>query len=64
MTRIIADLDRCVGTGQCVMTAPEVFDQSDDDGTVMVLEGHLADPAKLLAAASLCPGQALSGIED
>jgi ferredoxin len=32
--RVRADQDRCVSSGQCVMTAPDVFDQRDDDGVV------------------------------
>lgn len=36
--RVVADLDKCCGNGQCVMDAPEVFDQRDDDGTVIVLQ--------------------------
>ncbi|MYW46261.1 ferredoxin, partial [Streptomyces sp. SID161] len=34
--RVTADRDRCVGSGQCAMLSPEVFDQ-DDDGLVEVL---------------------------
>jgi ferredoxin len=62
--RINVEFDRCVGAGQCVMVAPEVFDQNDDDGTVIVLQGHPADGAKVHEAASLCPAQALSVVED
>ena len=36
--RIVADLTRCVGAGQCVLTEPKLFDQSLDDGTVIVLD--------------------------
>ena len=34
--RITADRDACVGSGQCVLTEPDVFDQ-DDDGLVTLL---------------------------
>jgi ferredoxin len=41
----------------CALTAPAVFDQSDDDGTVVVLEPE--PPAELeaavLRAVGLCP---------
>ena len=60
--RIVADTDVCVGAGQCVLTDPTMFDQSEDDGTVIVLVEHpedgLADSAR--EAVGLCPVQALS----
>ncbi|GLY93603.1 (4Fe-4S)-binding protein [Actinoplanes sp. NBRC 103695] len=63
--RIKADTGVCVGSGQCVLTGPAVFDQ-DDDGIVTLLvdhpEGEAADQAR--DAVSLCPSQALSIIED
>ena len=34
---INVDRDRCVGAGQCVLSAPDVFDQ-DDEGLVTVLD--------------------------
>ncbi|SIO87406.1 ferredoxin [Nocardiopsis sp. JB363] len=60
--KIIADTDRCVGAGQCVLTEPELFDQSEDDATVIVLDetpkSELVEKAR--EAVHLCPGQALS----
>ncbi|MFG2045484.1 ferredoxin [Dactylosporangium sp. NPDC048998] len=35
--RVRADLDRCVGSGNCALALPQVFDQ-DDDGLVVVLD--------------------------
>ncbi|MDW5324927.1 ferredoxin [Plantactinospora sp. KLBMP9567] len=61
--RITADLDRCVGAGQCVLTEPTVFDQSDDDGTVIVL-GSAPEDAETIGrvreAIRICPSQALA----
>jgi ferredoxin len=34
--RITADPERCIGSGQCVLTAPDIFDQ-DEDGAVHLL---------------------------
>lgn len=50
----------CVGAGQCVLVAEEIFDQ-DDDGLVVVLdaapEPRLEGAAR--QAAALCPAQAI-----
>ncbi|MFI6225881.1 ferredoxin [Micromonospora echinospora] len=35
--RISVDVERCVGSGMCVLTAGEVFDQRPDDGKAVVL---------------------------
>jgi ferredoxin len=60
--RVVADTARCVGAGQCVLTEPAVFDQNDEDGTVIVLTEHV-DGEKLTAveeAVEMCPSQAIS----
>jgi ferredoxin len=60
--RIVTDTGRCVGAGQCALTEPAVFDQSDEDGTVVLLtdeaEGETLD--RVREAVELCPSQALS----
>ncbi|RDG38001.1 ferredoxin [Streptomyces corynorhini] len=60
--RVEADRARCVASGQCVMTAPEVFDQSEEDGKVVVLDATPAPPVRGRArqAAAMCPGAAIS----
>lgn len=58
--RIVANKDVCVGAGQCVLTDPETFDQSEDDGTVIVLVEKPLDVEKAREAVSICPSQALS----
>jgi ferredoxin len=64
--RIVTDTGRCVGAGQCALTEPRVFDQSEEDGTVVLLtdqaEGEVLD--NVHAAVDLCPSQALSLKED
>jgi ferredoxin len=35
---VSVESDKCVASGQCVMLAPEVFDQRDEDGVVVLLE--------------------------
>ncbi|MGW1377835.1 ferredoxin [Streptomyces sp. NPDC002446] len=56
------DRDRCVGAGMCVLTAPGVFDQDDEDGRVLLLT---ADPpadrtSAARSAAGFCPAQAIT----
>ncbi|MFC9090005.1 ferredoxin [Nocardiopsis dassonvillei] len=35
--RVTVDQDWCCGAGQCVLLAPEVFDQREEDGIVELL---------------------------
>ena len=64
--KVIADLETCIGAGVCVLTAPDVFDQNDDDGRVKVLVEEVpADQARLVReAVDLCPSAALSIADD
>ncbi|MCC3779184.1 ferredoxin [Streptomyces sp. UNOB3_S3] len=58
--RVTADNERCIGAGQCVLTAPAVFDQ-DDDGLVTVLApdgAGLTDAVR--RAGDLCPSRAIT----
>jgi ferredoxin len=60
--RIKADTERCIGAGMCVLTTAEVFDQSEDDGTVLVLqpEPSADQEAAVRRAVQVCPSGALS----
>lgn len=55
---VAADRDRCIGSGQCVLSAPEVFD-SDDDGLVVVLRPD-RDDASVREAIEMCPVNAIA----
>ena len=59
--KVTADQDMCASSGNCVMRAPEVFDQRDDDGVVVVLDDNppddLADAVR--DAAANCPTRAI-----
>ena len=59
---ITVDEDKCCGAGTCVLLAPDVFDQRDEDGIVILLDAK--PPAQLhqivREAASVCPGVAIS----
>jgi ferredoxin len=56
-----AEEAKCVGAGQCVMAAPKVFDQRDDDGIVVVLnrDPTSTDESAVRTAAALCPAAAI-----
>lgn len=56
------DQDSCIGSGQCVITAPEVFDQRDEDGIVTLLTDRPdpGDAADVRHAAAICPAAAIS----
>ena len=62
--RISVDTDKCVGGGQCVMTADDLFDQ-DDDGIVVLLVDDVpsAEQDNARKAVQLCPSGALSVVE-
>jgi ferredoxin len=53
--------DKCVSAGQCVVAAPRVFDQRDEDGVVVLLTA--TPPAEAAAdvefAVESCPAQAI-----
>ena len=55
--RVIASTDKCIASGSCALTCPEVFAQRDEDGVVSILQEH--PPLTLLKrvrqAIELCP---------
>ncbi len=59
---VVADRGRCLGSGNCFYSDPEVFDQSEQDGIVIVVNPNPSDEHRdaVLLAANLCPGQAIS----
>ena len=59
--KVTVDQAKCVSTGNCVAHAPDVFDQDEDDGSVILLEEHPApDRADdVHDAAEACPARAI-----
>ncbi|ACU36819.1 ferredoxin [Actinosynnema mirum] len=60
--KITVDEGKCCGAGSCVLAAPEVFDQRDEDGVVVLLD---PEPGVELhqavhEAASVCPAAAIA----
>jgi ferredoxin len=60
--KVFIDQEKCVAAGSCVMAAPDVFDQRDEDGIVVLLNAEppadLADDVR--HAASVCPALAIT----
>jgi len=56
------DIDKCCGAGQCVLAAPEVFDQRDDDGVVVLLDRNPPDEqlSAVREAGAVCPASVIS----
>lgn len=59
--KVTVDRERCIGAGMCALTAPEVFDQDEEDGRVILLD---ADPPTahraVRDAATLCPSESIT----
>ncbi|MBE3011995.1 ferredoxin [Microbispora sp. NEAU-D428] len=64
--KVIVDEAKCCGAGQCVLIAPEVFDQRDEDGIVVLLEPEPAEDqhTAVREAAAVCPAAAIQLDED
>ena len=60
--RVTVDLDRCNAYANCLMEAPDVFDLDDATGLAKVLQANPPEEMreKVLAAARVCPVQAIS----
>lgn len=59
--KVRVDEHKCVGAGQCVWVAPQVFDQRDSDGIVILLDarpGAELEPY-VREAAQVCPARAI-----
>lgn len=63
--RVEVDQDRCCGSGMCVLNAPGVFDQRDEDGIVVLLDGRPPEGVwrEVRDAESGCPSQAIEVTE-
>ncbi|HEX9335490.1 MAG TPA: ferredoxin [Pseudonocardiaceae bacterium] len=58
---IITDRELCVGSGQCVLTVSNVFDQSEVDGRVIVVhQPESSDEEAVRTAAQVCPSGAIT----
>ncbi|MCP3798483.1 ferredoxin [Allokutzneria sp. A3M-2-11 16] len=63
--RVEIDQDKCCGAGSCVLSAPEVFDQRESDGIVVLLDERPGDELReaVEEAAERCPAAAITVLE-
>ncbi|WP_329144523.1 ferredoxin [Streptomyces sp. NBC_01456] len=63
--KVIIDENKCVGAGQCVLAAADVFDQRDEDGIVVLLNPLPPDDlgAQVEDAALRCPALAIEVVK-
>lgn len=59
--RVIADAEVCIGAGNCVSSAPAIFDL-DEEGSVVVRQAEVTGDQAVLAeeAADNCPSFAIT----
>jgi len=59
--RVSVDTDRCCGSGNCVLIAPDVFDQTEDEGIVVLRVPQPVDTLQpsVREAARVCPTEAI-----
>lgn len=64
--RVEVDVPKCVASGQCVMIAPDVFDQREEDGIVVLLDERPASAlhADVRESAVVCPAAAIRVVEE
>ncbi|GAX54883.1 ferredoxin [Streptomyces olivochromogenes] len=63
--RISVDQDKCIASGMCVLAVPEVFDQREEDG-IVILRTDVPPPELREAAreaAASCPSWAITVTE-
>ena len=55
--KVAVDRDRCIGAGMCVMLAPAVFDQDEDEAVVILLDESPPEPQRpaVEQAVERCP---------
>ena len=61
MIKVVVDLDVCQNHGQCVFSAPQVF-ELDDEGDLVQLQGEVGEDLRdaVEEAADVCPVQAIT----
>jgi ferredoxin len=60
--KVVIDQEKCVGSGQCVLASPDVFDQRDEDGIAILLQENPPEELReeVREAALICPAVAIT----
>jgi len=60
--KIDLDQEKCIGAGQCVIAAPDVFDQREDDGIAFLVDEDPSEDhrGEVEQAVSVCPAMAIA----
>lgn len=58
------DRTRCIGTGNCVAVAPEVFELGPDQIVTFRGDAQDIDPDRLVEACAVCPVDALFAYDE
>jgi len=61
--KITVNKARCISSGDCVETAPAVF-QLDSDGKSEVISGSAAPDGTIIAGARGCPVKAITVVDE
>jgi len=64
--KITIKRDLCIGAGQCVLSAPTVFDQDEETGLVVLMTDSPSEEVldHVREAAAVCPALAIELAED
>ena len=59
---VVVAYQKCTAAGQCLLAAPNVFDQSDENGTIVLLDPNPpeSERARVLDAINRCPASVIS----
>ena len=59
---VAIEYQKCTAAGQCLLAAPNVFDQSDENGTIVLLDPNPpeSERPRVLDAINRCPASVIS----
>ena len=61
--KIVVNEEECIGDGLCAQEAPGTFEMNDDDKAI-VLEAPTDDEETIIEAASACPVDAITIVDE